>query len=263
MAKRDKAKHPALEKRYNLKSRQELLDFDYLEDLSDSEADFLNDFVAETVNTNFLHDSELKRLNDIKSEMLKCEQVDEMNKRIAKLRDVLADNDPSEPLTDDMRASIRSSISELDKKVTRLKRANKNAKIDLLKIIETQIQNRRNEVLLFPNKNQHREFYTENNKRNSDLYNKASRTGTLLQLEPEEYDSYFVNSRNVDYEASRIDKMENVELEEKEADVYPILVNKAKEGCTDSKRFIAKLDDKKTTHEELFFLLEDIEEFLG
>lgn len=49
---RSRKKYPALEKTYNLKSRSELIDFDYIHKLNDDEKKFLNDFVEGWVNGN-------------------------------------------------------------------------------------------------------------------------------------------------------------------------------------------------------------------
>ena len=52
---RSNAKYPALDPKYNLKSRSELIEADYIERLSDSEKDWLNRFNEEYVNANFKH----------------------------------------------------------------------------------------------------------------------------------------------------------------------------------------------------------------
>lgn len=71
---RKKAKYPAIKKQYNLKMRQDYMDIDYVggvynEDgelvirpLNHEEKEFLNKFYEETVNANFLHDNELKKI---------------------------------------------------------------------------------------------------------------------------------------------------------------------------------------------------------
>lgn len=48
-------KHPGLKKHYNLKSRQDALENDYIDKLSESEKDWLNSFNEEYVNANFKH----------------------------------------------------------------------------------------------------------------------------------------------------------------------------------------------------------------
>ncbi len=55
---RSKAKHPALKPELNLKSRYELIDYDYLNKLSEEELDFLNRFSEEWINANLNHKGE-------------------------------------------------------------------------------------------------------------------------------------------------------------------------------------------------------------
>lgn len=68
--KRQKAKYPALRPELNLKTRYELLDYDYLDQLTDEEKKWLNDFTEEYVNAsldsqnlenNFHNTDELKK----------------------------------------------------------------------------------------------------------------------------------------------------------------------------------------------------------
>lgn len=53
--KRSRSKFPALEPKYNLKSRAELFDYDYIDKLSDKEKEWLNTFSEEFNNANFRH----------------------------------------------------------------------------------------------------------------------------------------------------------------------------------------------------------------
>lgn len=50
---RDKIKHPALNKKYSPKVRQEYIDYDYLDKLSPEEKDWLNKFSEEYINARF------------------------------------------------------------------------------------------------------------------------------------------------------------------------------------------------------------------
>ena len=52
---REAAQYPALKKGYNLKSRQHLIDFDYLDKLNPEELDWLNRFSEEYHGANFKH----------------------------------------------------------------------------------------------------------------------------------------------------------------------------------------------------------------
>lgn len=53
---RDSVQHPALNKRYMPRVRQELIDYDYLDQLSPEEKDWLNKFTDEYVNASFQND---------------------------------------------------------------------------------------------------------------------------------------------------------------------------------------------------------------
>lgn len=52
---RSKVKYPALDPKYNLKSRGDLLECDYLDQLSEKDKEWLNSFNEEYVNANFSH----------------------------------------------------------------------------------------------------------------------------------------------------------------------------------------------------------------
>ena len=54
-SKRAKEKYPALKPEFNLKTRFELIDHDYIDKLSPKEKDWLNRFNEEWVNANFKH----------------------------------------------------------------------------------------------------------------------------------------------------------------------------------------------------------------
>lgn len=53
--KRSKKKYPALSKDVNLKSRIDLIDYDYLDKLSPEEKAWLNNFTEEEINANLTH----------------------------------------------------------------------------------------------------------------------------------------------------------------------------------------------------------------
>ena len=69
-SKRQRERYPNLKKEYALRSRQELVDFDYLHKLNDSELSFLNRFMGETVH-NII---DRKNLNNNTSNTLEYKQ---------------------------------------------------------------------------------------------------------------------------------------------------------------------------------------------
>jgi hypothetical protein len=53
MSKRSKNKYPNLQKNLNLKRRQELIDFDYIDELNEEEKEWLNKFMGEYMGASF------------------------------------------------------------------------------------------------------------------------------------------------------------------------------------------------------------------
>ena len=84
MTRRELSKYPALDPSLNLKSRTELLDYDYLHKLDEKELEWLNKFTEEYVNANI--DTEKPRKNLHKNKSLIKDCYDRNNSRN---RDVL------------------------------------------------------------------------------------------------------------------------------------------------------------------------------
>lgn len=78
------SKYPALDPSLNLKSRTELLDYDYLHKLSEKDLEWLNKFTEEYVNANI--DTDKPRKNLHKNKSLRKDCYDRNNSRN---RDVL------------------------------------------------------------------------------------------------------------------------------------------------------------------------------
>ena len=79
---RSKTKFPALQPRFNLKTRhEELSDFDYIDKLNEKEKAWLNSFLEEEVNANFKHSGKI--LNKSKASKRAC-----YNKNNARNRDI-------------------------------------------------------------------------------------------------------------------------------------------------------------------------------
>lgn len=69
--KRSREKYPALRTDLNLKTRIELIDYDYVDKLDDEAKDFLNRFTEEYVNTNFKHKGKRVHKPKIKEKFVK------------------------------------------------------------------------------------------------------------------------------------------------------------------------------------------------
>lgn len=67
---RNRTKYPALKRNLNLKTRYDLIDYDYIDQLSDKEKEFLNNFTEEEIHANMKHKGEL--LNTTKEAQKAC-----------------------------------------------------------------------------------------------------------------------------------------------------------------------------------------------
>lgn len=92
---RSKTKYPALNKKLNVKVRQELIDYDYLDKLSEEEKKWLNKFTEEYVNASFKKTESgnysSKNLHRKKTQRKDC--YDRNNKRNADIFSVTKSND--------------------------------------------------------------------------------------------------------------------------------------------------------------------------
>lgn len=86
---RSQAKFPALERKFNLPSRQDQLDFDYLHKLNDKEKAFLNKFVEEEINASFRHTNPF---NKSKKARKKCYDANNSRNRCILTRNKAAGN---------------------------------------------------------------------------------------------------------------------------------------------------------------------------
>lgn len=120
-SKRSRSKFPALEPKYNLKTRYELIDYDYLEKLSDKEKEWLNKFTEEYTNASAGKRPEQKRKQLHKTNKLVKDCFDRNNARNrcvwtkAKAQGKnlsLMDLEPDQYTTD----PLDQMIDELDKK---------------------------------------------------------------------------------------------------------------------------------------------------
>jgi len=157
----------------NLKSRKEYIEADYvngvkdqdgrmvIRPLTDKEKEFLNNFYEETINTNFLHDTYLRRLNEKKRSIINTDQVIKLRGQIKELEVINT-------------KESRKRATELKQVLKLLKEQNKEKYASVLEKIEKKMQEIREETLLYPDKEMHKVFYNENNTRNQCAYNKAN-----------------------------------------------------------------------------------------
>lgn len=82
--KRNLTKYPALDPKVNLKSRTELLDYDYLNKLNEKELEWLNKFTEEYVHANLNTKEPKKNLHRTKKMRIDC-----YNRNNSRNRDVL------------------------------------------------------------------------------------------------------------------------------------------------------------------------------
>lgn len=148
---RSQIKYPALDKKYNLKRRQDYMEPDYINGvknddgdlvirpLNEEEKEFLNKFYEETVNANFLHSDELR---DIHNQIKELEQIEN-------------------PTEEDLEQHM------------------------YLRFLYEQ---QADDSLLYSGEKQQKKIYGENNARNRDLYNRAKASNILTELNNETYD---------------------------------------------------------------------------
>lgn len=78
---RSKIKNASLVKKYNSKLRQEYLDYDYLEQLSEEELEFLNDFTSEWLNASVPSQKNARKARFHKTKKLVKDCTDRNNAR--------------------------------------------------------------------------------------------------------------------------------------------------------------------------------------
>jgi len=195
-SKRSKSKYPALEKRYNLKTRDDYIEPEYIDGvkdedgntviraMNDEEKQWLNDFYEETVNADFIRDPDLKRLTALKKEFIEDQSVKELQLLKKEVMLLLKDEPDSKKL--------KKKYNKLISDIRYLKKFNKNDNylVELL-TIEKEMQEIRDEVLFYPNREDHKQFTDANNARNRDIYANRKARGMLIYLDPNEYDQYY------------------------------------------------------------------------
>lgn len=242
---RQTKQYPALEKDVNLKFRKDFIEVDYINGvyndqgqqiirkLSDDEKAYLNKFYEETINTDFSHHPELKRLLKLKNEIIEDDtikacykQVIELKTQSLKLTNKMQQakqqsNTIDYDLYKKTRGNVNKRIKELNQIIKFTKLQNEETYSDDLIVIEEQIQELRNEHLLYSDKTDHKQFYHDNYARRSCIYNRKLSSGQLDELNEEEYDEFMVDKiKDLDVENILISEIErsNTEfLEEKDS----------------------------------------------
>ena len=158
-SRRSNTKHPALQKKYNLKMRQDYIEPDYvngtfnsdgemvIRPLNNEEKTFLNAFYEEVIGANFLHDCSLRKLH---SQMKPLKAKDHLDEDEA----------------------------------------------DMLKTLQKEYYERADEVLLYSDQEDQKKLYGENNARNRCIFNRTKSMGILDELNDATYDEFHRNVYN-------------------------------------------------------------------
>lgn len=78
---REREKYPALKPELNLKTRYELIDYDYLHKLNEEELEYLNQFTDESVNSNLNRKNLNKNLHNTKALKKDCDRMNNARNR--------------------------------------------------------------------------------------------------------------------------------------------------------------------------------------
>lgn len=154
----------------NLKSRRDYIEAEYIKGvknrrdelviraLTHEEKVWLNNYYEEAIVTNFLHDPVLRKLNNRKKSLVNDDLVVSLRKQV-------------KALEKDTTPESRKRARELKQVIKLTKEQNRETYAKQIEKIEKQLQERREEVLLYPNKEDHKKFYNENNSRNQCAFN--------------------------------------------------------------------------------------------
>jgi hypothetical protein len=223
LSKREKSKYPALQKGLNLSSRKDYIEPDYVKGvydangqmlirpLTEDEMQFLNQYYEESVVTNFYHDPELRKLNKLKRSIIEDDTVKTMQKEVKRLRE-----------TDRKLHSRR--IRELKEIIKITKKQNEETYSERLELIEEELQELREDKLLYPDTDDHKAFYNHNNSRNNCIFNKYRSMNQLMYLDNKQIDYALMQDiiQNADCEEDFIVNLESerdkVEKEEERLD---------------------------------------------
>lgn len=134
---RNKAQYPALHPELNLRSRTELLDYDYLDKLTDKEKSFLNKFTEEYVNASVDVKKKWRNLHKTKEAIRDC-----FNRNNARNRDILTQQKAMgkhtylEDITDVGKSDYQSIDDKIDMELLGITDENGNLLIEEAEILQ-------------------------------------------------------------------------------------------------------------------------------
>jgi uncharacterized protein (UPF0335 family) len=206
----------------NLSSRKDYIEPDYINGvydehgkqvirpLTNDEKAWLNQFYEETMVTNFLHHPDLRKLNRYRRAIIEDDTVKQIQAEIKELNKDKAANG--------------SRIKQLKEIITITKKQNEETYAEQLQYIDEELQDLREEHLLYPDKEDHKQFYNQNNSRNNCIFNRSRSMGKLTDLEIEEYDAYVTSmTQGIDMEDVLISQIEETDWESQNAKVDAIM----------------------------------------
>lgn len=212
---RNQTKYPALDKGLNVSSRYDYIEPEYINGVKNANGElvipplneeakrFLNQYYEEAVITNFIHHPEIRRLHDKKNKIIVDDTVRILQKE---LRELKVD-----------KITNKKRISEIKQIIRITKKSNEELYEDQLKDIEIELQELRDEYLLFNNQEERSELYGENNSRNRCIFNISKIQCKLDFLDPYQYEKMEeLSSDNIDAESELINKLERENYEKEE-----------------------------------------------
>ncbi len=215
MSKRNKLKYPALHKSHNTLSRKDYIEVDYINGiknsngemvirpLNDKELSFLNQWYEETIVTNFAHHPRIKFLQKKKKEILEDAKVLELKQEIKEEQN--------------KKKSDYLKVNQLRETIQIVKQQNEELYYDELQDINLELEELREEHLLYPDLKDHKQFYSENNSRNSCLYNMKNASKMLNSLDEKDYDKFLSAAHSgIDTELALIQDIERMKIEKEE-----------------------------------------------
>lgn len=223
---RNRTKYSALDRSKNLPSRKDYIEVEYINGVVDEdgntvirplnkeEKEFLNKFYEETIVTNFTHNPEIKRLTKLRREMIEDDNVNLIRQEIKQLKEDEQKN--------------KDRLKELKEVLKLTKKQNMEKYYDKIVHIENELNELREKHLLHPNKDQHKEFYNQNNSRNSCIFNKKKTERRLDQLDYEIYNNEY-RCDSINYEDNLIDELDSEHWEKEIERLMSIMPNKKKD----------------------------------